>query len=71
MGDGGGALGSLRRDTQLCVHWKKESPRRDVNVLEIISVFIGSQDCPRQWVLRSKTKTHSFLKLIIWWELQV
>lgn len=47
MGDGGGALGSLRRDTQLCVHWKKESPRRDVNVLEIISVFIGSQDCSR------------------------
>ena len=40
-------------------------------MLEIISVFIGSQDCSRQCVFRSKTKTHSFLKLIIWWELQV
>ena len=29
MGDGGGGLGSLRRDTQLCVQWKKESPRED------------------------------------------
>lgn len=34
-----------------------------------ISIFTGSQDCSRLWVF--KTKTHSFLKLIIWWGLQV
>ena len=36
-----------------------------------ISIFTGSQNCSRLWVFKSKTKTHSFLKLIIWWGLQV
>ena len=33
------SLGHLRRDTQLWVPWRKESPRRDVNVLEFYFNF--------------------------------